>query len=72
MGTIGFFRRRRLTHNDGGDLGDLAHVVVGLHDALYPGDGEVHGDVHVGGGALFPLHGLAPRLLGGQGHWHGH
>jgi len=51
---------RWLTDDNGRDLGDLAHVVVGLHDALYAGDGEVHGDVDIvlgggRGGALLPL-----------------
>lgn len=55
------------TNNNWGNLCHLAYVVVRLHDALYSGDRKVHGDVDVGrrvGSAFFPLHLLAPRLLG--------
>lgn len=65
-------RRRVLTDDNRRDLGHLAHIVVGLHDALYAGDGKVDGDVDVGGrlgGAIvLALHALAPgRVEGCEG-----
>jgi len=55
------------TNDDGRDLGDLADIVVGLHDALYAGDGEVvlDGDV-VRVGRVCPAYAIARVWHGGH------
>jgi hypothetical protein len=35
------------TNNNGRNLGHLPHIVVGLHDALYPRDGELCPDLNM-------------------------
>lgn len=63
------------THHNRRDLRNLAHVVVGLHDALYPRNGEVVLDDNV-----VDIRGQrrarALAIVGCQLHWrrvhHGH